>query len=99
MAIYSANYSRRLTRRLTLSDGTMLVTLRDAADLLTGKRFVGVTKWGALEHAIKLVLEAGEHGGGIGSGPPPIRSRSCCASAKCCDGSGGRLTRTRAPTR
>jgi hypothetical protein len=63
MAIYSANYSRKLTRRLTLSDGTMLVTLRDAADLLTGERFVGVTKWGALEHAIKLVLEAGEHGG------------------------------------
>jgi hypothetical protein len=59
-AIYSANYSRRLTRRLTLSDGTML---RDAADLLTGERFVGVTKWGALEHAIKLVLEAGERGG------------------------------------
>ena len=63
MALYSANSSRRLTRRLTLSDGTMLVTLRDAADLLTGERFVGVTKWGALEHAIKLVLEAGEHGG------------------------------------
>jgi hypothetical protein len=40
----------------------MLVTLRDAADLLTGERFVGVTKWGALEHAIKLVLEAGEFG-------------------------------------
>jgi hypothetical protein len=39
------------------------VTLRDAADLLTGERFVGATKWGALEHAIKLVLEAGGHGG------------------------------------
>ena len=41
MAIYSANYSRRLTRRLTLSDGTVLVTLRDAADLLTGERSDG----------------------------------------------------------
>jgi hypothetical protein len=35
----------------------------DAADLLTGERLAYVTKWDALEHAIKLVLEAGEHGG------------------------------------
>ena len=60
---HPAWYPYRLTRRITLADGTRLVTLKDAADLLTGERFVGVTKWAALEHAIELVLEAGEHGG------------------------------------
>ena len=60
---HPAWYPYRLTRRITLADGTRLVNLKDAADLLTGERFVGVTKWGALEHAIKLVLEAGEQGG------------------------------------
>ena len=59
---HPAWYPYRLTRRITLADGTRLVTLKDAADLLTGERFVGVTKWAALEHAIKLVLEAGDHG-------------------------------------
>ena len=57
------DYSRRLSRRITLADGTRLVTLKDAADLLTGERFVGVTKWSVLEHAIELMLEAGERGG------------------------------------
>jgi hypothetical protein len=57
------DYSRRLSRRITLADGTRLLTLKDAADLLTGERFVGLTKWGALEHAIELVLEAGERAG------------------------------------
>ena len=56
------NYSRRFARPITLADGTRLFTLKDAADLLTGERFVGVTKWAALEHAIELVLEAGDHG-------------------------------------
>jgi hypothetical protein len=60
---HRVDYSRRLSRRITLADGTRLVTLKDAADLLTGERFVGVTKWGALEHAIELMLEAGERGG------------------------------------
>jgi hypothetical protein len=60
---HPAWYPYRLTRRITLADGTRLVTLKDAADLLTGERFVGVTKWGALEHAIELMLEAGERGG------------------------------------
>ena len=41
----------------------MLATLRDAANLPTGERFAGVTRWDALEHAIPLVLEAGERGG------------------------------------
>ena len=53
---HPAWYPYRLTRRITLADGTRLVNLKDAADLLTGERFVGVTKWAALEHAIKLVL-------------------------------------------
>ena len=60
---HRVDYSRRYTRRITLADGTRLVTLKDAAALLTGERFAGVTKWGALEHAIKLVLEAGDRGG------------------------------------
>ena len=61
---HPAWYPYRLTRRITLADGTRLVNLKDAADLLTGERFVGVTKWDALDHAIELVLEAGDHGGG-----------------------------------
>ena len=59
---HPVNYSRRFARPITLADGTRLFTLKDAADLLTGERFVGVTKWAALKHAIKLVLEAGDHG-------------------------------------
>jgi hypothetical protein len=60
---HPVNYSRRFARPIRLADGTRLFTLKDAADLLTGERFVGVPKWAALEHAIELVLEAGEHGG------------------------------------
>jgi len=63
MARYHVDYSRRLARRITLADGTRVVTLKDAADLLTGKRFAGLTAWPALQRAIGLVLEAGERGG------------------------------------
>ena len=48
------DYSRKLTRRITLADRTRLETLKDAADLFTGERFAGVTAWPALEHAIEL---------------------------------------------
>jgi hypothetical protein len=48
---HPAWYPYRLTRRITLADGTRLVNLKDAADLLTGERFVGVTKWAALDRA------------------------------------------------
>jgi hypothetical protein len=57
------NYSRKLTRRITLADRTQLQTLKDAADLVTGERFAGVTAWPPLERAIRLVLDAGERGG------------------------------------
>ena len=57
------DYSRKLTRRITLADGTRLVTLKDAADLFTSARFAGVPTWPALEHAIELVIEAGDRGG------------------------------------
>jgi hypothetical protein len=57
------NYSRKLTRRITLADGTKLQTVKDAADLLTSERFAGVPAWPALEHAIELVMEAGDRGG------------------------------------
>ena len=60
---HPVNYSRRFARPITLADGTRLVTLKDAADLLTGERFVGVTKWAALDRAIELVTAAGELGG------------------------------------
>ena len=60
---HPAWYPYRLTRRITLADGTRLVTLKDAADLLTGERFVGVTKWAALDRAIELVTAAGELSG------------------------------------
>ena len=58
-----ADYSRKLTRRITLRDGTRLLSLKDAADLLTGERVAGAAKWGALEGAMELVIEAGELGG------------------------------------
>ena len=54
------DYSRKLTRRITLADRTRLETLKDAAELFTGERFAGVTAWPALEHAIELVMEAGD---------------------------------------
>jgi hypothetical protein len=38
------DYSRKLTRRITLADRTRLETLKDAADLFTGERFAGVSR-------------------------------------------------------
>ena len=46
---HPVNYSRRFARPIKLADGTRLFTLKDAAELLTGERFVGVTKWAALD--------------------------------------------------
>ena len=37
------DYSRKLSRRITLADGTRLLTLKVAADLFTGERFAEVT--------------------------------------------------------
>ena len=58
-----ANYSRKLARRIVLADGRVFVTLQDAADLLT-ETFGSVnTQWGALDHGIRLLIEAAEQGG------------------------------------
>ena len=58
-----ANYSRKLARRIVLADGRVFVTLQDAADLLT-EVFASVnTQWGALDHCIRLLIEAAEQGG------------------------------------
>ena len=57
------DYSRKLSRRITLADSTRLETLKDAADLFTGERFANLTAWPALEHAMGLVKEAGQRGG------------------------------------
>jgi hypothetical protein len=57
------DYSRKLTRRITLADSTRLETLKDAADLFTRERFANLTVWPALEHTIWLVMEAGQRGG------------------------------------
>jgi hypothetical protein len=57
------DYSRKLTRRITLADRTQLQTLKDAADLVTGERSAGMTAWPPLVHAVGLVMKAGERGG------------------------------------
>jgi hypothetical protein len=85
------DYGRKLTRRIRLADGTMLLTLRDAADLFTGERFAHVTKCGALERAIELVIEAAERGGRerIGAGTRQImivlRGAGSCDGASLAD--------------
>jgi hypothetical protein len=55
------NYDRKLSRTLTLRDGTKLVTLHDAANLLTAQ-FGTVTRWPALEHAIEQLMQAATTG-------------------------------------
>ena len=57
----SANYDRRLARRITLADGTRLKTLKDAADFF-GNQFSTVTRWGPLEIAIEMLIAAGQSG-------------------------------------
>jgi hypothetical protein len=57
------DYSRKLSRRITLADRTRLETLKDAADLCTSERFASLTVSPALEHAIGLVMKAGQRGG------------------------------------
>ena len=53
------NYDRKLTRRITLEDGTKLATPRDAANLFA-ERFATVTSWGVLEIAIERLIAAAE---------------------------------------
>ena len=68
------NYDRKLARRIVLADGTHLETLKDAADLLAN-RFATVTKWGALEHCIELLMRAARPATSRLSRRRPIRSR------------------------
>ena len=51
------NYDRKLSRRIVLADGRVLVTLQDAADL-NAQEFSTVMAWGALETAIERLLAA-----------------------------------------
>ena len=51
------NYDRKLSRRIVLADGRVLVTLQDAADLIA-QEFSTVMAWGALETAIERSLAA-----------------------------------------
>ena len=53
------NYDRKLARRITLADGTELITLRDAANLFA-MRFATVKSWRLLELAIKRLIAAAE---------------------------------------
>ena len=53
------NYDRKLARRITLADGTKLITLRDAANLFA-TQFATVKSWRLLEFAIKRLIAAAE---------------------------------------
>jgi len=57
----SPNYDRKLTRPITLADGTRLKTLKDAADFF-GNQFSTVTHWAPLEIAIEMLIAAGQSG-------------------------------------
>ena len=52
-----ANYQRKLARSLTLADGTQLVTLRDAANVLLD---AANARSGGLDNAIRLLSLAAE---------------------------------------
>ena len=53
------NYQRKLARPLTLADGTQLVTLRDAANVLLD---AANARSGVPDYAIRLLLMAAETG-------------------------------------
>ena len=53
------NYDRKLTRRITLEDGTKLATLRDAVNLFA-ERFATSKSWPLLEVAIGRLIVAAE---------------------------------------
>jgi hypothetical protein len=56
-----ADWSAKLTRSLTLKDGSKLVTLSDARECLL-THFSTTTKNDALAHAIELMMKAAETG-------------------------------------
>jgi hypothetical protein len=53
------HYDRKLARRITLSDGTKLITLRDASNLFA-TQFATVKSWRLLELAIERLIAAAE---------------------------------------
>src|SRR5918995_1828247 len=55
------DWTRPLTRVLTLKSGVQLRTLHDAAELIT-RRFGSVTKSASLEHTIGLLLRVAKTG-------------------------------------
>jgi hypothetical protein len=57
----AVDWSRPLTRVLTLKSGERLRTLHDAAELFS-RRFGSVTQSASLEHAIARLLHAAETG-------------------------------------
>jgi hypothetical protein len=65
------NYQRKLACPLTLADGTKLVTLRDAANVLLE---AANARSGGLDNAIRLLRR-----------PRRTRSSACSATAACCD--------------
>ena len=56
------NYQRKLARPLTLADGTQLVTLRDAANVLLD---AANARSGGLDNAIRLLSRAAETRKGV----------------------------------
>ena len=52
------NYDRKLAHLITLADGRSLTTLKHTADLLTEVFAPVNAQWGALDHAIRLLIEA-----------------------------------------
>jgi len=57
------DYGRKLSRPITVADGRVLTTLKHAADLIREEFGAVNLKWGALDDAIVLLIEAAEHGG------------------------------------
>jgi hypothetical protein len=57
-----ANYRRKLAHVVVLGDGTKLVTLRDAANVLLEVFGSVNARSGALDHTIRLLLLAAETG-------------------------------------
>ena len=70
------NYQRKLAHVVVLTDGTKLVTLRDAANVLLD---AANARSGGLDNAIRLLSTAAETGKRADR-PRPTRSNACCAT-------------------
>jgi hypothetical protein len=56
------NYSRKLARRIRLADGRTLTTLHDAREVVLSAFGAVNSRSGALDYAIKLLMQAAENG-------------------------------------